>query len=182
MKCKKGYILLESIVSLSIMSILILLLYSLLIFCLNIKNSIEDKIELQQQAMDMTRHIEDVIGNSMGIIGVNISNKEESEFKEQNYKNVNSIKCKYKNEKINNSNKDIELNLKEGKNKLFINSINNEISSRGGYEIGDYIDKIYVNISKDGKYVNMILKLSKNKQIHESKFKIYIRNFEGDII
>ena len=90
MKCKKGYILIESVITLSIIMILSSIIYLILDLSLNMKSNIEDKIELQQQAIEITNYIDELIGNSKGIIG--IISKEEI----NNFLSVTSIKCKYK--------------------------------------------------------------------------------------
>lgn len=180
MKRRGGYLLLESIVSLSIIMILIGISYYLLFFCVDTKTRIEDKVELQQQANEMGKYIEDVIGNSKGIISINSKlNENSNELIE-----TNSIKCKYKDENTNDKNiKDKEISLKEDKSKLFINTLNYLGNSEsGGYEIGDYIDKMYASVYEDGNFVKIKLKLSKNNQTYETEFDVYIRNFNGDIV
>ena len=90
MKYRKGYILIESVITLSVIMILASIIYSIVHLSINIKLNIEDKIELQQQAMEITNYIDELIGNSKGIIG--ITSKEEI----NNFLSVTSIKCKYK--------------------------------------------------------------------------------------
>ena len=176
MKCKKGFLLLESIVSLSLIAILVSLLYSLLFFCLNIKNNVEDKIELQQQALEITNYIEKVIGDSYGIINEDLS------YNSKELIPVTSIKCRYRNsETIDNSIKDKEISLRKDKKKLFINTLNKlGQSEQGGYEIGDYIDNLYIAVYENGRLAKIKLELSKNNQIYNTEFDLYIRNFEGD--
>ncbi|MBF4785863.1 hypothetical protein, partial [Clostridioides difficile] len=129
MKHKYGYLLLESVVSLSSMVIIILVLYSIFLSTINLKLKVEDKIELQQQSLEIIKSMEGIISNSMGIM--NVSNYEET------FKKTTSIKCRYVDENNNEesiSNKEIILN--ERRNKLFVNSLNGESSQAGGYEIG----------------------------------------------
>lgn len=180
MKRRKGYLLLESVISLSIIMILIVVLYYLLFFCMNTKTRIEDKIELQQQANEVSKYIEEVIGNSKGIISIRSKLNEES----NKLLETNSIKCKYRNESSSDKSiKDKEISLKEDKSKLFINTLNYLGNSEsGGYEIGDYIDKMYAFVYEDGNFVKVRLKLSKNNQIHETEFDVFIRNFNGDCV
>ena len=93
------------------------------------------------------------------------------------------MKCRYSNEDDVNysNNKNKEISLKKGSNKLFINTLNlNNQSEVGGYEIGDYVEKMYVAKDENDKFISMKLKLQKNKEIYETKFKVYIRNFEGE--
>lgn len=181
MKNKGGYLLLESIISLFLISTLVLMLCSLLLLCINSKINLEDKIELQQQASEMSRHIEEVIGNSMGIISIKpVKNTQNSDFTD-----VISIKCRYKDDILmtNTGIKDKEISLKENLDKLFINTVNRYgVSEAGGYEVGDYIDNLLIDISKDNKCAKIKLKLSKNKQTYETEFKVYMRNFKGEKI
>ncbi|HGM3507540.1 hypothetical protein KGF42_16405 [Clostridioides sp. ZZV15-6383] len=176
MKRKYGYLLLESVVSLTSIVILIMVLYSIFVLTIDLKLKIEDRIELQQQVLEIIKSMEGIISNSMGII--NVSNDEET------FKRTTSIKCRYVDENITNneeyiSNKEIILN--ERRNKLFVNSLNGESSQAGGYEIGDYVDEMYVSISNNGQYVNIKLKLSKRSQNYETKFKIKVWNFSESI-
>lgn len=181
MKNKGGYLLLEGTISLALTVTLVLVLNSLLFQSINIKNNIEDKIELQQQASEIQNHINGLIGNSKGIIS--IKTRQNMAYDNTILKDVSSIKCKYKDDTTDNLIKDKELSLKTNNNKLFINSLNSAGNSEpGGYEIGDYIDNIYIGISSDGKSADIKLKLSKNEQIHETEFKVYIRNIKGEEI
>ena len=71
MKSSKGYLLLESIVSLTLIATLTLTLYSLLIFSIKVSASIEDKVELQQQGSEMSKHIKSLIEKSKGLMKLN---------------------------------------------------------------------------------------------------------------
>ena len=181
MKRREGYLLLESIASLSITVILLLMLFTLLFQCINMKYNIEDKIELQQQAAEITTHIEDTIGNSMGIISIN-SIKGENYIENTGSIDAVSIKCKYKNIDERSLTEFKEIDLKKNISKIFINTLNDKSIKSGEYEIGDYIDKMHIEISKDGRCADIKLQLSKNKQSYESRFKVYIRNFDGEKI
>lgn len=176
MKRRNGFLLLESIVSLSLIIILVSMLYYLLFFCINIKESVEDRIELQQQAIELTNYIEKIIGDSKGILNTELNKNS------YNLVSVTSIKCKYRDDDIiNNSIKDKELSLKTDKNKLFVNTLNKQgLSESGGYEIGDYIDKMYIALYENGRLAKLKLELSKNNQKHKIEFDIYIRNFKGE--
>ncbi|MBY2478691.1 hypothetical protein KWV16_17620 [Clostridioides difficile] len=176
MKHKDGYLLLESVVSLTSIVILIMVLHSIFVLTINLKLKIEDKIELQQQSLEIVKSMEGIISNSMGII--NLSNDEEG------FKRTTSIKCRYVDESITNNEEYInnkEIILNERRNKLFVNSLNGESSQAGGYEIGDYVDEMYVSMSNNGQYVNIKLKLSKRSQNYETKFKIKVWNFSQNI-
>lgn len=170
----KGFMLLESIISLTFIMTLVLLLNNLMFQSISIKGYIEDKVELQQQAGEITKHIEDLIGDSKGVTSIKVRLDESDN---EILSDVSSIKCKYRDDKENTNVKDKELSLKDN-NKLFINTLNsNGVSEPGGYEIGDYIDNLYIGVSEDKRYVDIKLKLSKNKQTYETKFKVHIRNF-----
>ena len=147
MKCKKGYILIESVITLSIIMILSSIIYLILDLSLNMKSNIEDKIELQQQAIEITNYIDELIGNSKGIIG--IISKEEI----NNFLSVTSIKCKYKED--DNKLKDKEIKFIPSSNKLFIK----DVTASSGYEIGDYVDKILISKQNSGKIIDIKLKL-----------------------
>lgn len=180
MKSKGGFLLLESVMTLAFSTTLLMIIYSLLFMCLNMNKTIEDKVELQQQAAEMTKQIDKVIGDSKGIINISIKGNDYNQFK-----NVVSIKCKYKDTSTihDSSIKDKEISLKENLDKLFINTLNiHGESERGGYEIGDYIDNLFISISEDEKYANIRLELSKNKESYNTEFKVYISNLEEEEI
>lgn len=168
MKRKKGYLLIESVVTLSIIMILSSIVYFIFNLSINIKSNIEDKIELQQQAMEITDYIDELISNSKGILG--ITSKENID----GFLSVTSIKCKYKND--NNKLKDKEIKFIPSSNKLFIK----DVTAYSGYEIGDYVDKILICSNYNGKIIDIILELSKNDQVYKTKFTVDILNFEGD--
>ena len=168
MKCKKGYILIESVIILSIIMILSSIIYLILDLSLNMKSNIEDKIELQQQAIEITNYIDELIGNSKGIIG--IISKEEI----NNFLSVTSIKCKYKED--DNKLKDKEIKFIPSSNKLFIK----DVTASSGYEIGDYVDKILISKQNSGKIIDIKLELSKNKQVYKTNFTIDIINFKEE--
>lgn len=181
MKNRGGYLLLDSIISLALTSTLILILSSLLLCTINARDSIEDKIELQQQAAEISKHIEAVIGDSMGILDINTRQTTHTNNKILN--NATSIKCKYRDDSLNLNVKDKEISLKSNNSKLFINTINKHgVSESGGYEIGAYIDNMYIGMSNDNKCANIKLELSKGRQTYETEFKVYIRNFKGEDI
>ena len=168
MKCKKGYILIEGVITLSIIMILSSIIYLILDLSLNMKSNIEDKIELQQQAIEITNYIDELIGNSKGIIG--IISKEEI----NNFLSVTSIKCKYKED--DNKLKDKEIKFIPSSNKLFIK----DVTASSGYEIGDYVDKILISKQNSGKIIDIKLELSKNKQVYKTNFTIDIINFKEE--
>lgn len=178
MNRKKGYLLLEYIISIGIISIIILTLYYLLFFTYGIKTRLEAKVELQQQSNEITKYVEDIIENSKGIISIN-----SMEYTDNKEINVTSIKCKYKDKNLSEDIKDKEISLKKDLNKIFINSINNSGNSEpGGYEIGDYIENLYITTNRNKRFVNIKLELSKGSEELETEFNINIRNFEEEKI
>ena len=178
MKRKNGFLLLESVISITIIVMLVSILYYLLFFCINIKVGIENKVELQQQAIELENYIQKIIGESKGILKTELSKNS------TNLVSVKSIKCKYRDELISdNTIKDKELSLKTNTNKLFINTLSkNGYSESGGYEIGDYIDNMYIALQEDGRIAKLKLELSKNNQKYSTEFDIYIRNIKEESI
>ncbi|MPM74409.1 hypothetical protein SDC9_121397 [bioreactor metagenome] len=111
MKRKKdGYLLLENVISIAIISIILLILYYSLFFTYNLKNKLESKIELQQQSNEIMKYIENVIENSKGVISIN-----SKDFTDNEVISVNSIKCRYND--INLNKKDKEISFKKNLNK-----------------------------------------------------------------
>lgn len=173
MKIRKGYLLLESIISLFIIITISFSLYSFLFFSNKYKKTIEDNIELYEQGEEMCYQISKTIENSEGIISIRDISGNTIYGNTSSYIKVNSIKCKYKNQYRNV--KDKEISYKSNK-KLFINTLNNSGSSEvGGYEIGDYVEFISVMIDKNK--VSIKLNLSKNNEQYETTFKSYIKDF-----
>lgn len=173
MKIRKGYLLLEGVISMFIIITISLSLYSFLYFCNKYKESIEDKTELYEQGEEMCFQINKTIENSDGIISIRDLNGNTISGDTPSYVNVNSIKCKYKNEYRNDKDKEISY---KSNHKLFINTLNNSGNSEaGGYEIGDYVDFISVMINKNK--VSIKLSLSKNNEKYETVFNSYIKDF-----
>ena len=73
MKARQGYILLEVIVCTFIMSMLIMVLYSVTISAINTKDNIEDKIELNQQAEEMEYHIKNIVEKYKGNLDIRLN-------------------------------------------------------------------------------------------------------------
>ena len=173
MKSRKGYLLLESVISLFIIVIISLSLYSFLLLSNKYKIYIQDNVELYEQGEEMCFQINKTIENSNGIISIRDLNGNIINGNTSSYIKINSIKCKYKNDYRNV--KDKEISYKSNK-KLFINTLNNNGNSEpGGYEIGDYVDFISVMIQNNKIFVK--LNLRKNDEKYETTFKSYIKNF-----
>ncbi len=172
MKSKKGYILLEVVVSLGVIFIITGILYQLLFVSINIKDSIEDKIELQQQGREVIEHIENTIGNSKGIINIQSSGGLEELIA------TKSIRCRYK-EDGNSYKKDKEIIFRPNYRKIFINNLSwDDNSQPGGYEIGDYIENLYIGINNNKRIVKITVELKKNKEVYKVEKTINILNFE----
>ena len=152
MKVRQGYILLEVIVCTFIMSMLIMVLYSVTISAINTKDNIEDKIELNQQAEEMEYHIKNIVENSINIINITTTDNEVIETLQENKTyNVLSIKLNFKSddENINSKNKkdNQEISFKRDIKKIFINTLYDDNSNKaGGYEIGDYVESIKIKM------------------------------------
>ena len=172
MKNRKGYILLESIISLFIIITISLSLYSFLYFTNEYKKSIEDKVELYEQGEEMCFQINKTIENSDNIMSIRDLNGNIISNDTYSYVKVNSIKCKYRNEYRNEKDKEISY---KSNHKLFINTLNNSGGSEaGGYEIGDYVD--FISVIKKGNKITIKLSLSKNKEKYETIFHSYIKD------
>ena len=173
MKNKKGYLLLEIVISSFIVITISISLYTLLLHSSKYKTSVEDRVELYEQGEEMCFQINKTIENSDGIISIRDLNGNTISGDTPSYVNVNSIKCKYKNSYRNV--KDKEISYKRN-HKLFINTLNSRGNSEsGGYEIGDYVD--FISVMIQGNKVSVKLYLSKNNEKYETYFKSYIKEF-----
>ena len=174
MKVRQGYILLEVIVCTFIMSMLIMVLYSVTISAINTKDNIEDKIELNQQAEEMEYHIKNIVENSINIINITTTDNEVIETLQENKTyNVLSIKLNFKNKKDNQ-----EISFKRDIKKIFINTLYDDNSNKaGGYEIGDYVESIKIKI-ESSKLICIIINLEKDKVTLEKEMKLFIKSNE----
>ncbi len=164
MKNNRGYFLLEYIISFSLLIIISSIIIDTLYISRKYNINLEDSVELYQQSIEITNSIDKLISNSSGIINIDNNN---SSFR---------IKLKY----IGELNQ--EIIFRKNLNKIFFNTLNLDGSSKpGGYEIGCYIDDIYIKVSECGQIVDISLKLSKNKSIYETSFSTYIKNSSGEV-
>lgn len=183
MKVRQGYILLEVIVCTFIMSMLIMVLYSVTISAINTKDNIEDKIELNQQAEEMEYHIKNIVENSINIINITTTDNEVIETLQENkIYNVLSIKLNFKSddENINSKNKkdNQEISFKRDIKKIFINTLYDDNSNKaGGYEIGDYVENIKIKM-ESSKLICIIINLEKDKVTLEKEMKLFIKSNE----
>ena len=183
MKVRQGYILLEVIVCTFIMSMLIMVLYSVTISAINTKDNIEDKIELNQQAEEMEYHIKNIVENSINIINITTTDNEVIETLQENKTyNVLSIKLNFKSddENINSKNKKYnqEISFKRDIKKIFINTLYDDNSNKaGGYEIGDYVESIKIKI-ESSKLIGIIINLENAKVTLEKEMNLFIKSNE----
>ena len=173
MKSRKGYLLLECIVSLFVIIILSTSLYSILMFCNGYKEVIEDRVELYEQSEEIGLQINRLIENSKGIISIRDLGGNTITGDNNSYIKVVSIKCKYRDEY--NTVKDKEISFKNN-NKLFINTLNSSGNSEvGGYEIGDYVK--FLSFKKDKNKISIKIYLCKDNEKYETELHSYIREF-----
>lgn len=69
---KRGYLLLEGIVSLFIIVTLSLSFYYILFFSNNYKNMIQNKVELYEQGEEISFQINKLLENSKGIVSLSL--------------------------------------------------------------------------------------------------------------
>ena len=167
MKTKRGYILIEASISVCLTLIMVSTLYSLLFSSLNIYKKIHSSIEIQQQGIEIQKHIEKELKEDIEVVSVKTVDNQTIISKDFDCKDVVSIKYKPV-DRLQSMGLD-ELFLNKKTQKIFIKRKN----ASSGYEIGDYLDNMYVSKEKDGKIINIKLELSKNNQNHISEFMLY---------
>lgn len=164
MKYKKGYLLIESIMSMSIILIIMTLIYNVFNFTVNIQNQIINKVELNQHAIDISEHIEKIIKGA-NQIQINTVKSDE------NFKKISTIKCYYRNEIM----KDKQITYKENYNKIFIDTIINNVLQSGGYEIGCYVEGMYIHREDKKDILDISLNLEKDNIKYNYEFKVDIK-------
>lgn len=167
MKVKKGYLMLEVCISMGTMFIIISIIYWIFFSSLSIYKRINSSVEIQQQGIEIQGHVEKELCDGIEIISV--KTRENNIINSRDFDITDVISIKYKP-----INRDVSLGLDE----LYLNTRSNKIfikrrNAASGYEIGDYLDNIYISKKKDGKIVNIELKLSKNTQKYFNKFTMY---------
>lgn len=177
MNRKSGYLLLETSISVCIMVIIISGLYTLMFLGIKFYNNIHSSIEIQQQGLEVQRTIEKELKNRVNVYNVKTENNEIITSNNFDYKKVISIKYK-----------PVDREDKLGLDELFLNKRTQKVfikrrNASSGYEIGDYIDNMYISKDKDGKIINIKLDLSKSNQKYSTSFKIYNNDLDtGEII
>ena len=167
MRKRSGYVLLEIIISVFIMSIIITCLLSIMAVINRANKNIEDRIELSQQTEEITSQITPLIEESMNIIGITTIDRKTIQNLELGKEyDVLSIKLNLKNR---------EISYKKSSKKLFINTLrSNNASETGGYEIGDYVKSIRIK-KESSNIICLILNLEKNNMEVEKSIKLYVR-------
>ncbi|MDR0879856.1 MAG: type II secretion system GspH family protein [Clostridioides sp.] len=168
MKKRRGYLLLESITTLAVICIISLAMTSLLLMSSKIQNQINDEVELQQQAAEIMRSIDELISQSYGIIQM-----ESGEVKDDEYLKIGFIDLKYSKP---GSPEDKRIYVNRDKNKLFVTNVIDGNSKGGGYEIGDYIDGLYIKGDKSQRKIGIRLKLKKKSEYYMSTMETIILN------
>ena len=175
---KKGYVLLEAIVSLSIIMVITMCLYEVVVASHSAKSNIEDRIELNQQIEEIDYQLKNLIESCVNIINVTtLDGYVVSSLQYDKIYDVSSIKLNFKTKENEDdlSLKNKEISLKSQKNKLFVNTLKNDNSSEGGgYEIGDYVERISIKL-ENPKLVSVVLYLKKNDVALQKELKLYIR-------
>ncbi|MDY5212528.1 type IV pilus modification PilV family protein [Intestinibacter sp.] len=177
-KKRKGYILLEVIISVFIMSIIVTCLYNIISVSSKANKNIEDRIELSQQLEEISSQIRPLVEECVNII--NITTVDRNVIQDLEYGkvyNVSSIKLNFKNDenKNNLTLKNREISYKKVSKKLFINTLYaNNSSESGGYEIGDYVKSISIK-KENSNIICIILNLEKNNIEVEKSIKLYVR-------
>lgn len=167
MKAKEGYLMIEVAMSICIIMLIVSILYGLLFSGLSIYKKIHSSIEIQQQGMEIQNQIEKELRDGIEIVSVKTKDNKVITSKEFDTTSVISIKYK-----------PIDRDDREGLDELFLNKNSSKIfvkrkNAMSGYEIGDYLDNIYISKDKDGKIVNIKLELSKNIQSYFIEFTLY---------
>lgn len=166
MQVRKGYLILENIISIGITGIILITLYGIFFSTINMYFKVNSIVEIQQQGLELQNHIEKELNDNVEVKSIKTVNNKNiiaSEFEEQD---VISIKFKPINRDDSQGLDEIYLNNRT--NKVFIKRKN----AVSGYEIGNYLDNLYIEKLKDGKIINLKLKLSKDNQNYEVKFSL----------
>lgn len=168
MRKQQGFSLIELIISLGLMSILMLLVFNILFFSLNMYNKTEAHIEIQEQAQMLKQFIEDKLYISSGIDSIVDING--SKIKTEDFEKGEIKELRFKLEEIV---ADIYID-KKSKKVFFKKDLR-----YNGYEIADYVNKINVESIDNGRGVKINLELEKNSKNMNVEFCVYFRNYNG---
>ncbi|MGL5715567.1 MAG: hypothetical protein ACRCXT_20455 [Paraclostridium sp.] len=166
MQVKKGYLALENIISIVITGIILTVGTGVLLTSLNIYQKIYSTIEIQQQGMEIQNYIEKELNHGIEVKSVKTTANQVITSDEFDEKDVISIKYK-----------PIDRPISQGLDEIFLNNKTNKVfikrrNSSSGYEVGDYLDNIYISKLKKGTYISLRLELSKNNQNHSLEFSL----------
>ena len=157
MSRKRGFLLLESVLYLAILSLIIGMVYNLVFFNLNSLNTIQNNIEIQQQGYTIKNHIKSRLMRAS---------------------NIQSVKT------INNKVSSIKYNIDKRSDEFYLNPYTKKLFYRKnclapGYELGDYIDDIEIENLNNGNLVKIRLYLSKKNNNIETEFVVDLKNYGG---
>lgn len=177
-KKRKGYILLEMILSIFVISIIILGLYQIITVSTTANTKISAKIELNEQLQEIDFQIRNLLKESNDIISITtVDGSSLDNIPTGVEYNISSIKLKLKTDqetsRVETKNKEIK--FKKDTKKLFINTLTTNDYSEGGYEIGDYVESISIKINSENNIL-VLLKLKKNDTIIEHKISMILNN------
>ncbi|MFI3209818.1 MAG: hypothetical protein R3Y64_02000 [Peptostreptococcaceae bacterium] len=152
----KGYLLIEYIVSITIIAFIGTFLVNSYFLAKNIMINVYDKREIMSQALEISDYIDKLIANSKGIISID----------------DNFIKLKYKEYDFD---EDKVIIFRDTTQKVAVNNLYMDGSTKpGGYEIGAYVYDF--DASFDGQIIDITLKLKKGNSTYETEFSTYIMN------
>ena len=166
MQVRKGYLILENIISITITGVIVTTLCSILFLALNLYSKTCSTIEIQQQGLELQNHIERELNENIEIKSIKMANGKNITNEDFDERDIISIKYK-----------PIDRDDSQGLDEIYLNSTTNKVfikrrNAASGYEIGNYLDKLYIEKRKNGKIVNIRLQLSKNNQNYEVKFSL----------
>ncbi|WP_101773000.1 hypothetical protein [Peptostreptococcus faecalis] len=162
MSKKRGYITLELIAYLSIAAVVLLTIGCLLKSITRINNTILERSELEEISIVVEDRIRNELKESIGIVHMEYTD----EPIKGNYKEVSSITY--------------DMYDKDHKKKLIRNEIvksgtNLYIVNKGKYQIGNYVQKIFIDFDKNKKMKFLVI-YEKGKNSYKSHFTIYRTN------
>lgn len=166
---KKGITLIELIISIGLIGVLLMIIFSVFIFSTKVYNISHSNVEIQEQAQMIQNFIENNLYLSSGIESIIDKNGKKlnaNEFDEVDIKEIRfdldgqicSIYHIYNKNKV-----------------LFRKNLD-----YNGYEFGDYIENISIKNIDDGSGAKISLKLQKNNQVINTSFLVYFRNYYNE--
>ncbi|SHK12498.1 prepilin-type N-terminal cleavage/methylation domain-containing protein [Tepidibacter formicigenes] len=163
---KKGFTLIEVIISLGLTSILMLLSFNIIFLNVKMFNKTEARIEIQEQAQFIKEFIENKLYLSSGVHSV--INKDGYKIKSKDFKEGEI--------------KELRFVLSDNVEGIYIDNKRKKMFYRrnlmyNGYEIGDYVKKFNIEKISEGKGVKIYLEMEKNKEIMNIEFLVYFRNY-----